>query len=238
MLPMNKTSMPHVDYTWNPFTGCTFGCPYCYARAAYKRFGKDFTPQVHPERLDQPKHQKTPSLIFCGSTGDPADVPIGFMRLVLDVMRETPRHQYLMLTKRPDKLFVQIEIKRPDNLFIGVSANNQDELERRVSDLLAIDHRGRFVVSIEPMLGPVDISEVAPYLSWVIVGAKSPGPALHEKHSDWLLSLVKQCEKYEVPLMYKHAGKEIPVFDLGGIPDISFSMNPMRDELMTSTAMA
>ncbi len=36
---MNKTKIEYCDSTWNPVTGCTFGCPYCYAEKIAKRFG-------------------------------------------------------------------------------------------------------------------------------------------------------------------------------------------------------
>jgi protein gp37 len=29
---MNKTGIGYLDFTWNPTTGCTFGCPECWAR--------------------------------------------------------------------------------------------------------------------------------------------------------------------------------------------------------------
>ena len=38
---MNKTTIPWADFTWNPITGCTKGCDYCYARKVTARFGAD-----------------------------------------------------------------------------------------------------------------------------------------------------------------------------------------------------
>jgi len=263
---MNKTSMPHVDYTWNPFTGCTFGCEWCYARAVYKRFGKSFEPRIHFERFNQPKKLKKPSLIFCGSAGDIVDVPAlyfnnqriveddgGFVvdplrsiyTCLIDVMNETPQHQYLLLTKRPHMLphefRANFRSNRPGNLWLGTSVTNQEEFDRRVGDLMTckplLSSPKRMVLSIEPMLGPVDISEFAPYLSWVIVGSKSPGKWLHddgEKH-DWLFDLINQCEKYNVPLLYKHGGKAL-ASDYNDCPFIDYYgqqlvQNPMQDAL-------
>lgn len=96
---MNKTNIPWADYTWNPITGCTKGCEYCYARAIAKRFGKNiyevgdstrgreyvplafmairgdvfpygFAPTEYASRLDEPLRLKQPSRIFLGSMGD------------------------------------------------------------------------------------------------------------------------------------------------------------------------
>lgn len=36
---MNKTVIDWCDVTWNPVTGCSRGCPYCYAKGIAKRFG-------------------------------------------------------------------------------------------------------------------------------------------------------------------------------------------------------
>ena len=35
---MNKTKIEWCDSTWNPVTGCQYGCEYCYARKQAKRF--------------------------------------------------------------------------------------------------------------------------------------------------------------------------------------------------------
>jgi len=35
---MNKTKIDWCDRTWNPVTGCKFGCPYCYAKKHAQRF--------------------------------------------------------------------------------------------------------------------------------------------------------------------------------------------------------
>lgn len=240
---MNKTSMPHVDFTWNPFTGCSFGCPYCYARKIYERFGRSFAPEIHPERLDQPKRHKTPALIFCGSTGDPADVPYGFLESVRGVMYRTPQHQYLILTKRPDLLPDMLVREMPSNLWLGISATNQDEYERRVSDLLAIvDPPQRIVVSLEPLLAPVDLGEYIQYLSWVIVGAVSPGKPLGESHPEWLQQVIDQCGQYFVPVFYKHSGDKLPAFgswyQRGELIPRYYNANPMRDALLQAQEIA
>lgn len=36
---MNKTKIEWCDATWNPVTGCLYGCEYCYARKQARRFG-------------------------------------------------------------------------------------------------------------------------------------------------------------------------------------------------------
>lgn len=90
-MTLNKTNIPWADVTWNPITGCTKGCEYCYARAIAKRFGGGFQeyaaedecrakrgeafpygfmPTVYEHRLDEPLRSKKPLRIFLGSMGD------------------------------------------------------------------------------------------------------------------------------------------------------------------------
>ena len=55
---MNKSPIPWLGtdgFTWNPITGCTKGCYYCYARKIALRFGK--LAEVQPT-LDMPGHMK------------------------------------------------------------------------------------------------------------------------------------------------------------------------------------
>jgi hypothetical protein len=66
------TKIDWCDEVWNPITGCTKGCPYCYARGFAKRMQKHpnakithqyrnaFSPTCHPERLCLPLTWKKP----------------------------------------------------------------------------------------------------------------------------------------------------------------------------------
>lgn len=73
---MNKTKIETAEYTWNPMTGCDQICfeGDCYAYQMIKRFGSkwgyDWTPRIHMDRLSEPEELSTPSLIFVPSMGD------------------------------------------------------------------------------------------------------------------------------------------------------------------------
>lgn len=118
-------------FTWNPTTGCTFGCPECWAREVAqtrlypaakvalkkastqseinKKIGimeayRTFTPTLHPERLDEPAHRKKSSVIgvcFMGDLFDPTLSDEDFYRVTI-AATQAQQHTFVFLTKRPD----------------------------------------------------------------------------------------------------------------------------------------
>jgi protein gp37 len=169
------------DETWNPITGCTpisAGCKNCYARVMINRFGKkwgyDFTPTFHPDRLDQPSKWKEPRKVFCVSMGDLFHGDIPFLSNMPEAstlyqifcgMRKAPQHTYMVLTKRPKNMADYI-ISRDSfdhfrqtipNLWLGVTVENADNLWR-VEELMKLrPYAAKLFISVEPMLGPVDL---------------------------------------------------------------------------------
>ena len=118
------------------------------------------------------------------------------------------------------------------NVWLGVTAENQEEADKRIPLLLQIPAAKRFV-SVEPMLGPVDLTDVPvpqavdnrgfsinaltdnddehffnkhPKLDWVICGGES-GPGARPAHPDWIRSLRDQCASAEVPFLFKQWGE-------------------------------
>ena len=64
-------------------------------------------------------------------------------------------------------------------------------------------------VSIEPMLGPVDLSRHRQGLKWVVVGGES-GPHARPMHPDWVRSLRDQCIAENVSFYLKQWGEWAP----------------------------
>src|SRR6185503_12425967 len=94
------TAIEWTNRTWNPVTGCTKvsqGCKHCYAERLANRFwgGRPFAEvRIHPDRLDQPKGIRRPSMIFVNSMSDlfHPDVDESFIQQVFAVMVACPRH--------------------------------------------------------------------------------------------------------------------------------------------------
>ena len=168
---MGKSNIEWTDMVWNPVTGCTKvspGCQNCYAERMAMRFTGHFNVTCHPDRLDQPLHWKKPRRIFVCSMGDlfHEDVPFMFMNDVVARISACEQHQFLILTKRPDrmlewmteKIAVLYEKWPLPNLWLGVTAENQAEADKRIPILLQIPAAKRFV-SIEPMLSIVKLKQ-------------------------------------------------------------------------------
>lgn len=51
---MNKSKIDWCDFTWNPVTGCTRGCEYCYAAKQARRFCGDVRLNLTSPRLLMP----------------------------------------------------------------------------------------------------------------------------------------------------------------------------------------
>lgn len=176
---MNRTSIEWTDYTWNPITGCSRLCDYCYAkRIAVRlagRFGypKDdpFKVTFHPNRLSQPREVSKPSKIFTCSMGELFDPKsrYGWIGFIFAEMKRNPQHTFQVLTKRHEVLD---QFEYPENLLLGVTVDGRGlDKNTAIDNLRFIECSNVKFVSFEPLL-----FEVAPDLKgidWIIIGAKT-----------------------------------------------------------------
>lgn len=243
---MSETKIEWADKVWNPVTGCTKiseGCQNCYAEKMSKRlrgrFGypKDepFKVTLRRDRLSEPSKWKKPRRIFVCSMGDlfHDDVWDGFIWQFFNEMRRANHHTFLVLTKRPKRMrawFAWIEKEMREffdfawplpNVHIGVTAENQAQANARIPILLETPAAKRFV-SIEPMLGPIDLNErelicktwrkgltIGTYLDGVILGGES-GHGARPMHPEWARAVRDQCQEAEVPFFFKQWGEWAP----------------------------
>lgn len=172
-----RTGIQWTNHTFNPWSGCTkvsAGCANCYAAnlpPAMRRHAiwGDGGQRVRASDayLDQPhkwnwKAEKdgVRRRVFCASVADVFEA-----RPELDPWREdllktiaaTPHLDWQLLTKRPEYAAKFLEGRAlPPNLWIGTSVENQEAADTRIPHLLKIPAAVRFL-SMEPLLGPVDI---------------------------------------------------------------------------------
>ncbi len=199
------------DVSWNPVSGCTMGCEYCWARRMTHRLAgrhgypdrpNEFRPTFHPDKLDKPLHWKKGRVIatcFMGDVFDP-EAGVGWIVRIAEVIRACPQHVFLILTKRPDNIFFKGSLP---NLWLGISAEDQPRFDKRWK---ALDETrgGHKFVSLEPLHGPIDLGEARP--DWVIVGGQTGDKDAGEIRPEWIINLRNQCADARIPFFFKHPG--------------------------------
>ncbi len=239
------TSIQWTDETWNPVRGCSLvsaGCTNCYAMKQAHRFnfpggpyegltrlterGPVWTGEVKlvREALDAPLHWKKPRRVFVNSMGDlfHEDVSADFVGRVWNTMRDSPRHTFQILTKRPARMLEFVLSQRGysqhrdepkrfypyeplPNVWLGVSVEDQETAMKRIPWLLQAPAAVRFL-SVEPMLAEIAL----PWLTlqkirWVIVGGES-GPSARPCNIEWVRDIVRQCHAAGVACFVKQIG--------------------------------
>ena len=230
---MNKTKIDWADMSWNPVTGCRHGCAYCYARRTATRFNAGledpatlagglhvlpekikatpypygFEPTLHRYRLGQPQNTKEPQTVFVCSMADLFGrwVPTSWIVEVLDACRKAPQHRYLFLTKNPAR-YLELDhlalLPHEKNFWYGSTVANED-----AKAMYPMPESGiNAFWSMEPLLGPVDLS---PWLDGrvaeVVAGGES-GPEAREMRYEWVLALREQCRRAGVGFRFKQTG--------------------------------
>ena len=203
---MNKTKIEWCDFTWNPITGCTNNCFYCYASRIYKRFKRSFAPTFHPEKIFEPEKLKTKSIIFCGSTTDLYDpmVKAIWREEVYKTIKDNDNHIFIVLTKQPHNIPDGEE--RPSNLWIGLTITNQADWNEK-SEIYKRKIKVRRLLNFEPLLEEVYI----PYMfaDWVIIGGLTKSN--RKTDVNWVIRLTERIKDIsDVPIYIKdNIGKHI-----------------------------
>ncbi|MEX3692481.1 phage Gp37/Gp68 family protein [Paraburkholderia sp. BR14263] len=250
--------MEWTDHTFNPFIGCTKvspGCDHCYAEAMMDtRLGRtQWGPQGKRVRTSASNWRKPlrwnkahadffaahnrRQRVFCASLADVFDnaVDPAWRRDLFDLIELTPNLDWLLLTKRIGNVMRLLPshdwCAGRDNVWLGATIVNQEEALRDVPKLMQVPARRRFL-SVEPMLGPIDLTDVNythspgyfgdafqwhhlpycnraeryPSIDWVICGGES-GPGARPMHPSWPRALRDQCATAGVPFFYKQWGE-------------------------------
>ncbi len=139
-----------VSKTWNPVTGCTHFCYYCWARRLAmtklrhtKRYRDGFLPKIHEEEF---KKKFNGGVVFVSDMGDlfSAGVPDEWIMRVIEHVRKFPNTYFLFLTKNPQRYHDFIKYF-PENAILGATI----ETDR---DDIYIEHRPRISQAPLPSL--------------------------------------------------------------------------------------
>ncbi len=249
-----NTKIEWAHHTFNPWIGCTKispACDHCYAAEWDKRYGGgEHWGAGAPRRRTSVDNWRQPyrwakrawqsgqrPRVFCASLADVFDNEIdpAWRKDLWKVIRETPELDWLLLTKRISNVR---DMLPPDwdegwpHVWLGITVVTQDEADRDIPKLLAIDASVRWL-SMEPLLESVDVSPYLPCpmclgwalplecdscagmgpteddaIDWIVAGGES-GPRARFMHPDWVRSLRDCCDAFGVPFLFKQWGEHV-----------------------------
>ena len=185
---VQQTAIEWADHTFNPWEGCQKvgpGCDHCYAEARNARFAGgeplNFGPGA-PRRRTSAANWQTPlrwqadaaafadltgrrQRVFCASLADVFDNAVDpqWRTDIAILILKTPDLDWLLLTKRIGNAAAMLKAmfgdQVPPNVWLGATIVNQVEADRDIPKLLATPATRRFL-SMEPLLGPVDLKTI------------------------------------------------------------------------------
>jgi protein gp37 len=180
----------HTFNPWEGCQKVGPGCDHCYAETRNARFGGgqavNWGPGA-PRRRTSPATWAMPrrwnaqadafmaqhgrrQRVFCASLADVFDNAVDpqWRADLFTLIHQTPNLDWLLLTKRisnvPAMAMAMVAIIPgwlPDNVWLGATTTSQVEANRDIPKLLAVPARVRFL-SIEPLLGPVNLERPRP----------------------------------------------------------------------------
>lgn len=182
-----------------------------------------FTPTFHRYRLEEPLKKQKGQNIFVGSMSDLFGrwVPTKWIVEVLDICRKAPQHNYLFLTKFPER-YVELDhlalLPHEENFWYGATITNAKQMKRAADSIGQLRQEVRSFFSMEPLMEDVARSEAwelsynGAYANWIIIGAMTgPGSESQQPCREWVERIVDDA-KNELSPFYP-----IPVFMKGNL---------------------
>ncbi len=219
---MEKTKIQWTDATVNFWTGCrkvSDGCKFCYMYRDKERYGQDPT-NVLPtsdNTFNKALKWDEPKLIFTCSWSDffieEADQ---WRQDAWDVIRDTPHHNWQILTKRAERIIECLPDDWGDgwdNVWLGVSIESQKYMHR-AETLANIPAKTRFI-SAEPLLRELDFKQLQELdnFHWCIIGGESGNATgkyrYRECKQEWIEKIIDDLRYTKVAVFVKQMGTHL-----------------------------
>jgi protein gp37 len=184
-----------------------------------EKYKDGFELRLHEDSLMIPYEWKKPKVVFVNSMSDlfHKDVPFSFIQRVFEVMNNTPRHTYQVLTKRAERLYqLHDKLNWTTNIWMGVSVENE-KVKDRIEFLRETNAKVKFL-SCEPLIGPLQNLNLEK-IHWVIVGGES-GRRPRPMKESWVWDIRQECAEQGVAFFFKQWGgtnKKKAGRELGGV---------------------
>jgi protein gp37 len=224
-----ESEIAWTDATFNPWIGCAHksdGCRFCYAEqlvaVRWKRVEwgvKALRVHTSPAYWKQPIAWNAKAAeagvrlrVFCASLADVFDEhpDVAPWRAELwALIRSTPNLDWLLLTKRPENVLAGDGMLPGDwnygypNVWLGTTVEDQRVIAR-IDVLRAVPAALRFL-SVEPMIGLVDLEGRLEGIHWVIVGGES-GHGARPMLLPWAVNVIGDSIRAGAAVFVKQLG--------------------------------
>lgn len=191
-----------------------------------EKYGQDGSDiQRSKTKFDAPLKWEEPTIIFTCSWSDWFIEEADEWRAeAWRIIKNTPRHIYQILTKRPERILQNLPPDWGDgykNVWLGVSIENQAQFHRKYG-LDEVPAKVKFI-SFEPLIGGIETSDLN-NIDWIIIGGESGNDEGKWKYRpceiDWMEYLVNDgfawgCRVF-VKQLGTHLAKELDMSDRHG----------------------
>lgn len=207
---------------WNPWHGCTKiseGCDNCYMYFLDRQRGKNgahiyrtktgFKYPLQKNRNGQYKIKSGETIRVCMTSDFFLPEADEWRSDAWDIMRVRSDVVFYLLTKRPQR--VQDCLPKDwgngwDNIFFNVTCENQKQADIRIPSMLVLPfkHMG---IMCAPFIGEIEIDKYLKtgQIEQVTCGGENYDGA-RPCNFDWVKSLRKQCEKYNITFTFIETG--------------------------------
>lgn len=253
-MAIRESGIEWTHYSGNAWIGCTAvgpGCNLCYADALFAKrlhmveWGqgkarhkvKGFSAKVR-KASQQAARLGVRQRFFVNSASDIFDneVPEEWREDVWNTLRTTNHLDFILVTKRIGNAVKMLPADWEhgySNTWLLATMVNQEEVDRDMPKLAAVPAIVRGL-SIEPIMGPVDLTEWLHLLDWVIIGGQSKQMGDAEPlvaNYEWVRNLIDQCQAAGVAVFFKQwgAGRVAPHGNvIDGVSILEFPLSNVR----------
>lgn len=163
-----------------------------------------FEPTLHRHRMDIPGKLKMGNNIFVGAMADIFGkwVPDSWLDEIFEACMRHPIHNYLFLTKNPERYLQYGVPEGRENLWYGTTVTRRTELKR----IGHLPDRARKFVSLEPILEDVHFDSYWAHgeVDWIIIGAETGRNRKKvAPHLEWIGDILSAADATDVPVFMK-----------------------------------